>query len=74
MASCMLPWGDKLILNVYGYTFSVSNSYLHFLPPILSRVNSLKKFFSLRVDTILKGLHCPGKQAGSHENCLPLKT
>ena len=29
------------------------------------------KFFSLRVDLILKALHCPGKQTGSHKSCVP---
>ena len=30
------------------------------------------KFFPLRADPILKGLHCPEKQTGSHKNCFPL--
>ena len=38
------------------------------------RICSLRsKFFPLRVDTILKEVHCPGKETGSHKNCLPLK-
>ena len=31
------------------------------------------KFFPLRVDPILGRLCPPGKQTGSHENCLPLR-
>ena len=40
------------------------------LPPRGSKGN---KFFSSRVHLILKGLHCPGKHAGSHKSCLPLQ-
>ena len=29
-------------------------------------------FFSYRVDPILKVLHYPGKQTGSHKSCVPL--
>ena len=32
------------------------------------------KFFPLRVDPFLGRLCPPGKQTGSHKNCLPLKT
>ena len=31
------------------------------------------KFFPLTVDSILKGLYCPGWQTGCHKNCLPWK-
>ena len=31
------------------------------------------KFFPVRVDLILKGLHCPGKGTGSHRSCFPCK-
>ena len=36
------------------------------LPPRDSKGN---KFFSLTVGPIFKGLHCPGKQAGSYIRC-----
>ena len=51
-----------------------------FLSSISLGVNSLRKefapmskFFPLRVDPIMKRLHCPGKQTGSHKSCFPLQ-
>ena len=32
-----------------------------------------RKFFLLRVDPILKELHCPGKQTGSHKKLPPFE-
>ena len=29
------------------------------------------KFFPVRVDPVLKGLHYPGKKTGSHKSCFP---
>ena len=59
--------------KVYEYTFRGSNSYFHFCLPS-HKGSTLKeksicsrrsKFFPFRVDPILKGLHCSGKQKGS---------
>ena len=69
-------------IKVNGYTFRGSNSFiLFFFASHLFRGQHLKericsprsKFFPLRVDPILKGLHCPGKQTGSHKSRLPLQ-
>ena len=35
--------------------------------------SSRSKFLSFRVDPILEGVNCPGKQTGSHRSCFPLK-
>ena len=75
----MEGYADTLKMN--GYAFKGSNS-LSFLPPTTSRGQLLKKricssrskFFPLREDPILRRLRPPGKQTGSHDNCLPLKT
>ena len=32
-----------------------------------------EQFFPLKGNPILKGLHCPGKQTGSHKSCFPLQ-
>ena len=63
---------------VCGYTFKGSNSYFYFC--LLSHGSAQKrifspksKFFPFRVDPILKGLHCPGKQTGSYKSCFICK-
>ena len=73
---------DVFTLMVIGYTFRGSNSFIFIFASHLNGGQLLKKricsprskFFSLRVDPVLKGLHCPVKQIGSKKNCLPLKT
>ena len=58
--------------KVNGYTFRGSNSvFFSFFASLLNGAqllmericSSRSKFFSLRVDHIFKGLHCPGKSA-----------
>ena len=68
--------------KVNGYTFRGSNSVIFIVASHINWGHIIKerlcshwsKFIPLRVDPIL-GRLCPsGKQTGSHENCLPLKT
>ena len=71
---------DTVMVN--GYTFRGSNSvslvvasHTNWGHLIKERICShWSKFFPLRVDPILGRLYPPGKQTGSQENCLPLKT
>ena len=64
---------------MFGYTFKGSNSASFIFASHLIRGHLLKrtvcssrsKFFPLRVDPILKGLHCPEKETGSHKSCIP---
>ena len=65
-------------IKMNGYTFRGSNSYCHFASH-LTRDQLLKKrfapggkLFPLRLDPILKGLHCPEKQTENHKSCFPL--
>ena len=68
------------VLKVHGYTFRGSNSVIFIVASHLIRGQLLKKricffrsrFFPFKVDLILKGLQCLGKQTGSHKSCFPL--
>ena len=72
---------DWLPVKVNGYTFKGSNSVIFIVASHINGGHLIKvkicshrsKFFPLRVDPILGRLCPPGKQTGSHENCLPLK-
>ena len=63
-----------------GILSQESNSFIFIFASQLIRGQFLKKricspkskFFPLRVDPIWKGLHCPGRQTGSHKNCFLL--
>ena len=75
----LLIWSQPII-KVNGYTFRRSNSFIFIFASHLISGQLLKKricsfrskFFSLRVDPIFRGLHCSGKQTGSHKSCFPL--
>ena len=77
-----LVWAFALRFKVYGYIFRGSNSVIYNFPSLLKRgllskeriCSHRSKFFPLRVDPFLGRLRPAGKQTGSHENCLPLKT
>ena len=77
-----LPYQWEFTLNVNRYTFRGGNSVICTVASQMNWVHLIKKricsrrskFFSLRVDPFLGRLRPPGKQTGSHENCLPLKT
>ena len=61
--------------KVNGYTVRGSNYFIFIFASHLIRSQLLKKricsprskFIPLRVDSILKGLHCPRKQTGRHK-------
>ena len=64
------------LLNVNGYTFWESNSFIlmfgsHLLT-LKEKKSPCSKFLPVRVDPILTRLHCSGKNTGSHKNCFLL--
>ena len=74
----MRTGGDER-LKVNRYTYRGSNSFIFIFVSHLTWGQFLKKgicshrskFFPLRVDPTLKGLHCPEKRAGSHKKLSP---
>ena len=75
----MTTMPSPISFKVNRYPFRGSNSIFIFVSHLLrgqflkKRIYSLQsKFFLLRIDLILKGLHCPGKQKLSHKSCFPL--
>ena len=73
---------NLISLKVNEFTFRKSNSVIFIVSSQINWAHLIKericshriKFFPIRADPILGELRPPGKQRGSHENCLPLKT
>ena len=71
-----------LLIKVNWYTFRGSYStVLRFASLLYGDLLFRKRIcsclgansFTFRVDPILEGFHCPGKETGSHKKCVPLK-
>ena len=65
---------DVFTLMVIGYTFRGRNSFIFiFTSHLIGGQHLKKRICSPRVDPVLKGLHCPGKQIGSEKKLSPFE-